>query len=174
MSNFKSELRASVLNDIGSRIEDVLESAKKELAMHQGGKQALALGRQKIEAHMSYVDKDVEAGVLDLQQASLVKKYVSQCSNILENLAIQVEVQSYQTQGKVIATEGLVKLTKTLFDQEKAKIESSTSLVPEEETSRPIERQVGVHPGNPIADRKEAGLDKKTEKAAKLRKSIRA
>lgn len=160
MSQFKSEIRASVLNDLGSRIEDVLEAARKEFASFQGGKQALVLGRQKIEAHMGLVDKDVEAGRLDLQQASLVKKYMTQCSHILENLAIQVEVQGYQAQGKILATEGLVKMTKSLLDQEKAKIEATsvaeaapTDAV-EEDSRRPMQRQVGVHPGNVLADRK--------------------
>lgn len=181
MSKFKSEIRASVLNDMGSRIEDALDAAKRELAGFQGGRQALVLAKQKVEAHMASVDKDVDAGRLDLEQASLVKKYMSQCCHILENLGIQAEVQGYQAQGKIMATENLVKVTKTLFDQERAKLEAAereeAGELPEhlvgdpEDPRRPVQRPVGVHPGNVIADRKAEAIEQ-TEVGASETESV--
>lgn len=170
MSKQKTEIRALLFHEMGSKIEDMLENDKRELATYQGGKAALQQGQKKIEEHLKFIDKDVDEGNLTIEEATKVKKYVLHCINILGNLALTAEIQIHETRGKGIAREQLMKLTKTMYDQERAKLEAqiaaemappeAESDKPSEDDGRPVgvDRLAGMHPGNPLADRREPSV----------------
>lgn len=160
-NKLKHEIKALTYYEVGMKMDDLLEGVKSDLARYDGAKQALVHGKQKVEELTVHVDKDMKEELMTPEQASLVKKYILRAVNILMNLGIQSEVQHYQTQGKVIAMEKVVKVTKDFYDAEKVKQEASELAEKEallggveEDPRRPVAREMGTHPGNAIADRK--------------------
>lgn len=160
-NKLKHEVKTHTFHEIGMKLDDMLEASKRDQARMDGAKQALLHARNKVEELTKHVDKDVLDSLLDLEQASLVKKYIVRAVGVLSNLALQSEVQYHQTQGQVVALEKTVAMTKNLYDAERVKLEAAL----EEEASPPPEvsveaphapREVGTHPGNRIADRKAA------------------
>lgn len=149
-----------VASGLGAQIDDLLEGAQKEYQQHEGAKLALRNAKRKVEEHQKYVDKDVEEGKLTDEQRIVVKKYVAHCAAIVDNLGIQAEVQTFQLSGKIQGLESSIKVIKQMYDTEKNKAEAlelgPASLGPNFSTIDVVRRPEGSHPGNPIADRKEA------------------
>lgn len=166
MSQMKSEVKVATLHEMGVKLDNILEAAEREMYQHEGGKQALAGAKKRVEQHLALVDRDVQEGKLDLEQASLIKKWVAQCVHIVENLGIQAEVQGYQAQGKVLNAKHVVAVAKAMFDREKAQLSAlaeaekaiaeGQSPIPQDMVGRPDARPVGTHPGDPLADRRVA------------------
>lgn len=164
MSKMKSEVKVATLHEMGVKLDDILEAAEREMHQLEGGKQALVGAKKRVEQHLANVDRDVQEGKLDLEQATLVKRWVSQCVHIVENLAVQAEVQAYQAQGKVLNAKQVVAVAKAMFDREKAHltvlaeaekaVAAGESPIPQDMVGRPDARPVGLHPGNPLADRR--------------------
>lgn len=183
MSALKSEVKAALAFELGSAYEDMLEAAKHELQRSGGQKSGLLTGRTKLEEHMKIIDRDVDSGQLTLDEAGKCKKYMVQGLNILQNLAMQAEVQAYLSQGKVQALEGVVKSTKKVYDSEQTKAKNlaeyeaavaattaATSSTVEEDsdaTPTPPRRPVGAHPGRSVAQvRKAASAARRAAEAA--------
>lgn len=166
---FPSEIKMLMAQDIGCKMDDMLEGAKKEVATYDGSKQALGYAHSKVSEHLKYIDKDVEEGKLDLEQAALVKKYFMQALGILQNLCTAADVQRITAQGKVAAFEASVKTMKTAHDIEKARLEASKAPVPEgaeDMLAAARSRPDGVHPGDPLAARRN-GEDADVEEGGK-------
>jgi hypothetical protein len=162
-NKLKHEIKALTYHEVGVKMDDLLEGAKADLTRFDGAKQALIQGKQKVEELTLHVDKDMREELMSPEQASLVKRYLIRAVSVLQNLGIQSEIQYYQTQGRVAAMEKAVGITKGFYDAEKARFEAADAAekevllggVEEEDSRRPSAREVGTHPGNAIADRKE-------------------
>jgi len=162
-NKLKHEIKALTYHEVGMKMDDLLEGAKADLARFDGAKQALIHGKQKVEELTQHVDKDMREELMSPEQAALVKKYLIRAVSVLQNLGIQSEIQYYQTQGRVAAMEKAVGVTKSFYDTERAKFDAADAAekevllgaVEEDDSRRPKAREVGTHPGNAIADRKE-------------------
>jgi hypothetical protein len=153
-----AEIKMHMAQEIGVRLDDMLEGARKEVATFDGGKHALTLAHGKVTEHLKFIDKDMEDGKLDMEQSVLVKKYVLQILGILQNLCTGADVQKFQAQGKIAAFEASVKTTKSAFDIEKARVDLSkqAAVAPEAASQLSLERErpSGMHPGDPLAARR--------------------
>lgn len=153
-----SEIKMHMAQEIGTRLDDMLDGAKREVAIYEGSKQALGLAHSKVSDHLKYIDKDLEEGKLDLEQSVLVKRYIGQVLGILQNLCTGADVQKLQAQGKVLAFESSVKTTKSAFDIEKARVAMSKPAegIAGESAALSLirERATGEHPGDPLAARR--------------------
>lgn len=155
MSNrMKHEVKALTYHEIGMSLDDSLDQAQKEKQIQEGAKMAFVAGKKHVEDLLAHVDRDVKEGILDLDQATLAKKWVVRAGSILQNLGLQAEVQGHIAQGKIAALTAVVRTTKSLYDAEKVRLEASSNLEGEIDPRRPDARASGEHPGNPIADRK--------------------
>jgi hypothetical protein len=156
MSKLKHEIKASALHEMGVKLEDVLEAAKMELAKFRGVQESNKELMQKVEDLCAHVDNDLKAGVFDIATAGHVKKYILRAVEVIRNLGIQAEINSYTAQGRIQGTQKTIALTKAMFDAERASVvamEAIEKAVAAGEEVRPHERVSGVHPGNPLADR---------------------
>lgn len=158
-NKLKHEIKAHTLFELGEKLDDQLEAAQREQCGFDGAKNALTAAKAMVEGLSSNVDRDIKEGALDLDQSVLIKRWIARCAAVVQNLGLQAEVQNYQAQGKVMALRHSVKLTKALYDTEKAGLEEATKaeqgLAEELDPRRPDARATGQHPGNPLADRRE-------------------
>lgn len=138
MSILKAELKQLVTHEIGVRIDDALEAAKRELSVLDGKHAAFTDGAKAIEALQAMVDKDVEEEVFDLKTAAVVKKYVTRGVNALQNLAQQASLHKIGQTGKVQGFEHTISLLKGIFEAEKAKAEQLRASADEEGRPREL------------------------------------
>jgi len=152
MSVLKSELKQLVTHEIGVRVEDAHEAAKRELAVLEGRQAAFADGAKAMEALVGFMNKEVEEGKLELPLADAARRWVTRGGHALLNLSKQAEIHRSEQTGKVRGLEQTVALLKNMLDAEKAKSDAlkQTSVgsleVSEEDKSRPVSRPVGEHP----------------------------
>lgn len=146
MSMLKAELKQLITNEIGVRIEDSLEAAKRDLAVTEGRQGGFLDGMKVPEALLIAVDKDVEEGKFDLPTAELVKRYLIRASSGLQNLSQQTQNFVFAQKGKVQGLEQTVKLLKNMADQEREKVEAlkTAEILPPAENPR--ERPLGARP----------------------------
>lgn len=155
----KHEIKALTYHEVGSKLDDQLEAAQREQSGFDGAKQALTSAKTLVEGLTAHVDKDLKDGTLDIEQATLAKRWVLRSAGVIQNLGIQAEVQNYQAQGKVLALRQAVKVTNSLYTTEKDLWEGAKNSTSGEEVGdeggRPVARAVGTHPGNPLEERRE-------------------
>lgn len=154
-NKLKHEIKSLTYHEIGVKLDDQLEAAKGEKHGYDGAKSALARTKILIENLTANIDVEAKDGALTIEASALAKKWVLRAANVVQNIGIQAEVQAHQAHGKIIALEQAVKVTKTLYEAEKAQLEAESE-GEERDPRRPDARPSGQHPGNPLADRREA------------------
>jgi len=173
MSLLKSEIKYAVTTEVGNRVDDALEAAKRDLSVLEGRKAAFHDGARAVEALMAIVDKDVEEGKFDLVTAEIVKRYVGRCMNALQNMAMQGQNFLLAQAGKIQGMEHSVALLKSIVDDEKRKMDAlraaiTAGTVGEDgealagTSSR--ERPQGSHPAMSLKEQRLA--EEESEKAA--------
>jgi len=124
MSVLKSELKQLVTNEVGVRVEDALEAAKKELSLLEGRQAGLSEGAKIVEALLGFIDKDVEEGKIDLPTAEVAKRFVLRGVHALNNSAQNAGNLRIAQTGKVQGFAQTVELLKDIVDKERAKVEA--------------------------------------------------
>jgi hypothetical protein len=124
MSLLKSELKQLFTHEVGVRIDDALEAAKRDLNVLDGRQQAFLDGAKAVEALQTYVNKDVDEDKFDLKTAEHVKRYVTRAVTALQNLSQQAVGAKLTAQGKVLGFEHTITLLKGIMDAERAKAEA--------------------------------------------------
>jgi len=170
----KAQIKLLISHEIGMRMDDYLEAAKKECDGFSGAKQALQEAIKRLDQHLIKIDLDVKENRLMFEYADIVKKYVDQCGGIVRNLLIGVEVQFFQAQGKIIAFEQSVKSVKQIYDAEKIKIETAKDILtqPNIDDKKSIsKRVVGAHPGDPLISRRNLKVVNEDIQKVKIKKN---
>jgi hypothetical protein len=146
MSVLKSELKQLVAHEVGVRVEDALEGTKRDLAVMEGRQAGLSEGAQTIEALLGFVDKDLDAGTLDIPTAEAVKRFITRGVHALNNAAQNAANLRIAQTGKVQALTQTVGMLQDMIDKEKAKAEAmiAAQAAPPPEHSR--DRAPGVAP----------------------------
>lgn len=152
MSVLKSELKMLVTHEVGVRVDDSLEVAKKDLAMLEGRQTGFADGAKAVETLLTHVDKDVTEEKLDVDTATKVKLYVTRAVHALNNLAQQVSNQRIAQTGKVQGLEQTVALLKNMVDAERAKTEALQTAEATAAPTNPRERAEGARPAASIKE----------------------
>jgi hypothetical protein len=126
MSVLKSELKQLVTHEIGVRVEDAMEGAKKELAILEGRQAAFLDGSKAVEALLKSVDVDLNEGKYEVAVAEHVKRYLVRGVNALQNLSTQAMQHRLAQTGKVQAFDHTVRLLQNLVEEEKRKIAAAS------------------------------------------------
>lgn len=170
MSIQKSEIKIGTANQIGSKLDDMLEQSQAEMRRCEGAKSSLKQVASMIQDLTNHVNKDVEEGKLDfgedtLKVAETVNKWILRCAAVAENLSIKAEVAFLVQQGKADGLQASVVVAAQVRDQEQQKIVAIQS-------GGVDGRPVGTHPDGVAAvqdlqaRRAEAAAEKAAEKAA--------
>lgn len=121
MSLLKSELKQLVAHEIGVRMDDAREAIHRDAAVLEGKQNGLNEGAKAVEALCASVDKDVEDGKMDLEQATLVKRYLVRGVHALQTMAQQIGNQRITAAGRAQGVEHGIALLKGVIDEEKKK-----------------------------------------------------
>ena len=126
MSEPSSDGNLAVLHAIGVRLDDQLEAAEAELLRCEGAVGGIAQTREKMEGLLGHVDKDVDEGKLDLEQAALAKKHVTRCLNLAEHMRTMADAQLLRARGAVAQADRAVKLIKSEYEAAKARLAANS------------------------------------------------
>lgn len=137
MSKEVFETRHQVTHEIGIKVEDSLETARREIAILEGRTAGLKDAVKVLEAVPSRLSKDVEEGKLDLELAAKVGEYVTLASKTLQQLVTNSVTQRGIAAGKVQGLEQTVKLLSNLLGKERERIEREEKRESGEEIPRP-------------------------------------
>lgn len=121
-SILKAELKQLVTNEVGVRVEDALEAAKKEGSVLEGRQTAFLDGSKAVEALLKVVDEDLTAGRYPLETATEIKRFLQRGSQALQNLSQQANNYRIAQAGKIQGFEHTVKLLSSIVEAEKQKI----------------------------------------------------
>ncbi len=146
MSVLKSELKQLVTHEVGVRVEDALEAAKKEQATLEGKQSGFLDGAKAVEALLTLVDKDLTEEKVDLPTAEAIKRWLLRAFTALQNLSQQASNLKVIQMGKVQGFEHTVKLLQNMIEQEKQKAAQLVAAQEAPPPENPRERPVGVAP----------------------------
>ena len=174
MSELKAVIKKGVLNEVGNNLDDMLESAKKEVSGHEGGCRALKRASKLIGELIKVVDVDVDNGTIpDLETAKMIKKYLIRSQVVVDTLDRNSENLVISSVGKVQAFTDAVGMTKKLFNLQEVKIRNLMDAAKELDESNPEDKQsrgraVGTRPQSGIKTRR---LAKESKGNGKIPKS---
>lgn len=140
MSILKSEIRHQTVTDIGVKIEDTLEAARKDVATCEGKMLAFLEGAKAVEGVITLLQRDIDSGSVELEVGNKIRDYLTRGVQTLQQLGIQATTIRHSASGKVQGLEQTVRLLKQLSDVEQAKIDKLRELEaapPPEATSEP-------------------------------------
>jgi hypothetical protein len=154
MSLEKIELRAAGMHEVGVRMDDLLDAARKEVLRCEGAQLGLLQATKGVIDLIAYVDKDVDEGKYGLEAAKLIKLYLSRASEVVQNLSKNANNQKIAATGQVQMAEVAVQITKKMHDGELAKraAVAAAEATPEDVTLRT--RPEGVHPPATIKEQR--------------------
>jgi len=121
-SILKTELKQLVTFEVGARVEDSFEEAKRGLAIFEGRQTAMLDAAKAVEQLLAFVDTDVTEEKIDLEAAAVAKRYIMRAVNALQNLSAQAQNLRMAQTGKVSGLEQTVALLKNMVDAEQAKL----------------------------------------------------
>ena len=146
----KAELTAAIANEIGADIEDLLEHSDRAMQTSEGVSVGLGRAFKGVQGILEHVDKALDSGELDLEQSTLVKRWISRVAGSIEGLKAQAEVERLQARGYRAGVSRAMEAAKKRRDNAKVKAESlKTGGSDSKKTRTP-----GTRPENPLADRK--------------------
>jgi hypothetical protein len=188
----KTEVKMAAVHEVGMKLDDFLEAAKREVAETNGAQTMARIVGQRLMERSKALDVAFQAAgnTLEKETYDALKKVWSEALTVAGTLAKSSEEQFYRCQGKVSALEASVKMTKAMHDASLGKLRAIAegSLVLEESGQLPgqapgdaavipMRREVGTHPGNPLAALHARGTEPKPSeeppKAKKPRKQPR-
>lgn len=130
MSLSKSQMKLAVVNDIGNRFDDLLESATGQQQQCLGAKAAAGQIASNVKKLIGIVEQDFEKGDIetaikdgDLAVLKLIKTYLSRAISACEATTDHFENLRQISVGKVEAYQQSVKLLKKMHDNEQTKID---------------------------------------------------
>lgn len=151
MSVLKSEVKIATTQEIGVRMDDLLDEAQGEVHRAMGGQSALMEAVKQVQLLHGHVDKDIDESKYDLDVGSKIKLYVTRAVTILESMSQQLSNVQFTKRGKVEALQRVVHQIKSIQDAEKTKLESLQTVPPENQLANK-ERVIGQHPGQSLKD----------------------
>lgn len=118
MSLLKSEAKLTAVNELGNRLDDVLESATKDLYREEGAVSALRNAAVSLENLVKVVHKDLDEKETDLEVSKMIKSYLERARNNIVNLANVAENNKQAQAGKISAFQQAVSIAKKYRDEE--------------------------------------------------------
>jgi hypothetical protein len=166
MSLVKSQIKLSVVGDVGNRLDDMLEGAVAQQQQCIGAKAAAAQIAGNIKKLVGVIEQDFEKGDIEkaieegpLAVLKVIKTYVSRGVGACEVTAEHFEQREQIATGKVQALQQSVQMMKKMHDSEQAKVanvlaaleQGDATVDGEDIVAMPgASRPTGVHPGKTI------------------------
>lgn len=151
----KAQLKRDTAQEIGAMLDDVLEDARIAHSKHCGAVDALNAAAKGVEHLLAEVDKQVTAGVLDLEQSKLAKDWLVRAVHGVQNMATKARGDMNAARGKVEFGEKAVAAVKKVYDRENAQVAirdgGGADVV---DLAEHRERVPGSHPGGTIKQRR--------------------
>ena len=164
MSLIKSEAKLSAVNELGSRLDDALENATKELQKEEGAVNALKNATTALENFMKVASEELDSKNVDLESQVYIKKFVERARNIVKTMASAAENSRQAQAGKISAFQYAVGIAKKYKDEEFKKLHMMRAAIernlenPAADNSELTESQqpraVGTRPSAPIKMRR--------------------
>jgi hypothetical protein len=136
MSVLKAELKQLVTHEVGVRVDDALEAARRDLNVLEGRQGAFIDGAKAVELLQTAVDRESEEGQFDLKTAAHIKRYVTRAVTVLQNLSAQAGNVKLTQVGRISGLEYSVSLLKGIIDEERKKADALRAA--EESGARPV------------------------------------
>jgi len=143
MGTEKSELKAQMADELGNELDAMRATAKVSAEQQKGAARALTDACAKISVLCAVYEREVEEGkfnpeTMDSEETKqLVFRYLARARGIVDNL-------SQQATSTMLAAEGM----STAYNR-------ATEIVKKKATAARAE-SVPVHPGNPVAARRDS------------------
>lgn len=166
---YKSAIKLELLQDQGLKLEDLLEASHRQLAAHDGAKQALRQHAHQTAQLAGLVDRDSAAGTLDFASpaaaAAYVKQLIDRIAQGLLGAAQHQETLQLTAQGEISAYRGLLAQYLKDVTAEKAKLQALQQAVvdaanppstPPVAPGAPASRPTGVRPDMGVAAQRRA------------------
>jgi hypothetical protein len=167
----KAEIKILTAIEIGATLEDMLESSQRHENMHAGAKDVLATAYKNIGQLEETLKQEIESGAINFDELkdpnkmqALVRKFIARAMNIVDNMKVNSQNAQIGAAGMVAAYKSAMGVSKKVMDVERGKMEAVKAALEqqlagqgEEDldlTGRPAARVVGMHPGDPLADRR--------------------
>lgn len=158
----KAEIKKAAVHEVGVRVDDLLESAKREEVSVAAAKSAFLQGAGKVQDLAKVIDAEEKEGKLSPVEYTIAKRTVDRAGGILRNLAVGAEVHLHQARGKMIACQQMLDSIKKMHTLEEAKIKAlqqpPDTVIADDGAAGTARRVSGKHPGDSIKKRRRANL----------------
>lgn len=125
MNPVKAQIKIGTYYSLGSKFDDQLEAAQKDVYRYEGIAKALEeVQRSTLPSVLERVDADRDEGKFDLEVGVLIKDYLTKVHLALDNARIHNEKYRLIAEGRVAGLTLAVQTTKKAMDAEKAKLET--------------------------------------------------
>lgn len=119
MSVEKAELRADVVNEMGNRIEDLLEGSQAQVHRAEGAEQAMRQAATIVRQLHEHIDRELEAKQIpDLEHAQLAKDWITRAAGVLDQFAEQQAQQRVMQAGHAQGVALAVRVLKSAHTEE--------------------------------------------------------
>lgn len=125
MSIDKAEIKIATAHEIGVRMDDALEAAKRDVAVDDGARAAAIKIAADLEGLLAAMNKQVnEEGGMDLETAKTVGDWLQKAVGLAKNMVMQAERSKILAQGRVQAFESAVAGVMKFKTEEENKVRS--------------------------------------------------
>lgn len=121
-SALKSEVKIAAAQEIGVRMDDLLEEAIAEVHQAAGAQTALLEAAKAIAKLHEHVSTDMDGGLYPLDVGAKIKAYVNRAITALESLAQRAGNMQMTAHGRKQALEKVVLSVKSFKDNETTKL----------------------------------------------------
>ena len=118
----KAEIKIFAAHELGCRLDDLLESNTKDMYRLEGGVVALRQAATALENLSSVIDKEMDEGKFDLDQAKEIKRYVQRAVQSVTNLVLNTDNNRIAYGGRMQALKLAVDVAKKFQDEESKKV----------------------------------------------------
>jgi hypothetical protein len=123
MNPLKSQIKITVVNDIGTKLDDMREAAQVDIYRKEGAHGTINdLQNSTLKSIMAAVDTDRDDGHISLPDATLVKQYLMKVHHALDNLRIMVEKHRLVDEGRVAGLQAAIKYAQKTVDAERKQL----------------------------------------------------
>ena len=123
MSLIKSEAKLYAINELGSRLDDALENATKNLYREEGAAEVLRQALTSFDQMLKVFDRELTEKNVDVDSTRTLKEYFMRCRSFLVNLASSADTNRQAAAGKISAFQQSVNIAKKFKDEEVSKLQ---------------------------------------------------
>lgn len=123
MSLLKSEAKLYAINELGSRLDDALENATKNLYREEGAAEVLRQALTSFDQMLKVFDRELTEKNVDVDSTRTLKEYFMRCRSFLVNLASSADTNRQAAAGKISAFQQSVNIARKFKDEEVSKLQ---------------------------------------------------